>query len=128
VPFVVHPFALIHSTPPFRPFLPPHSVPNLQISFIGLHWNRDTPFWGDQGEHIEETVWEQIDNGVPWTATRKFLIIVPVVLFMVSAHVSLYQPIHLAINLAVLAILLVAKLPELHGVRILGINKARDVD
>lgn len=52
----------------------------LQISFIGLHWNRGSPFWEDQGAHIEETVWEQIDNGVPWTRTRKYFMLVPVVL------------------------------------------------
>jgi hypothetical protein len=45
-----------------------------------LHWNRGSPVWGDQGEHIEQTVWEQIDAGVPWTDTRKFFLIVPILL------------------------------------------------
>jgi hypothetical protein len=34
----------------------------------------------DQGLARRFTFWEQIDNGVQWTGTRKFLQIVPVVL------------------------------------------------
>lgn len=52
----------------------------VQITFWTLHWNRGTPVWEDQGEHIDQTVWEQIDNGVPWTRTRKMFMIVPIVL------------------------------------------------
>lgn len=32
---------------------------------------------------------------------------------------------HLIINTAVLALLIIAKLPEMHGVRLLGVNAAR---
>ena len=47
--------------------------------------------WEDQGEHIDKTIWEQIDNGVPWTDTRKFLMIVPIALCVsVSASVFLH--------------------------------------
>lgn len=35
--------------------------------------------------------------------------------FMVSAHFTNYDVTHLVINLVVLAILIAAKLPELHG-------------
>jgi hypothetical protein len=51
-----------------------------QLTFWALHWNRGSPVWNDQGEHIEQTVWEQIDAGVPWTDTRKFFLIVPIML------------------------------------------------
>jgi hypothetical protein len=105
------------------PSLPSSSSP--QISFVGLHWNRGSPFWEDQGEHIEETVWEQIEGGVPWTSTRKFLLLTPVVLFLVSSHFTNYDIAHLAVNLTMLIILVAAKLPELHGVRIFGINSGK---
>ena len=129
-----------------------------QATFWLLHWNRGSPFWEDQGEHIDQTVWEQIDNGVPWTSTRKFFIIVPILLcvpccwllshccddvclqalsttppppppptpcsFLVCSHFTDYALTPLAINGALLAILIVAKLPEMHGVRIFRINKA----
>lgn len=52
----------------------------VQITFWALHWARGSPVWEDQGAHIDHTVWEQIDNGVPWTDTRKFCMIVPIVL------------------------------------------------
>jgi len=52
----------------------------LQVTFLAFHWNRGSPMWEDQGEFIDKTVWEQIDNGVPWTDTRKFLMVVPIFL------------------------------------------------
>ncbi len=42
-----------------------------------------------------------------------------------SAHFTAYDFTHLVVNLAVLAVLVAAKLPELHGVRIFGINSAK---
>ena len=54
-----------------------HAVVDSQITFWALHWNRGSPVWTDQGEYIENTVWEQIDNGVPWTLTRKIFIVIP---------------------------------------------------
>jgi len=59
---------------------PRSTRPAPQLTFIFFHWNRGSPDWGDQGEHIDQTVWEQIDNGVPWTDTRKYLMVVPIVL------------------------------------------------
>jgi len=124
-----------------------------QITFFAFHWTRGSPFWGDQGEHIEHTLWEQIDNGVPWTDTRKFLMVVPIVLlvpspfprlrvplitttlaaslvdglvycrFLVVSHYTGYAMQHLAVNALVLVVLMIGKLPEMHGVRILRINK-----
>jgi len=46
--------------------------PRVQFSYWAFHFNRGSPLWEDQGEHITQTVWEQIDNEVPWTATKKF--------------------------------------------------------
>lgn len=45
--------------------------------------------------------------------------------FLVSAHFTNYDFGHFMVNLAVVVVLVAAKLPELHGVRILGINSAR---
>lgn len=49
--------------------------------FIILHVTKGTP-WEvmDQGDARTETQWEQIDYGKQFTATKKFLTTVPIVL------------------------------------------------
>ena len=44
--------------------------------------------------------------------------------FLVSAHAIASDPLHLFINIVILAVLIIAKVPELHGVRLFGVNKA----
>lgn len=70
-----------------------------------------------------ETFWEQIDDGMQFTPTRKFLTAVPVVLFFLASNGTDYRRQPLAINLVVVVVLLIAKLSSMHKVRILGINK-----
>ncbi len=69
------------------------------------------------------TFWEQIDDGVQFTATRKFLTVIPVVLFLLALHGSEYQRQPLGINLLVVIIMVIAKTSTMHKVRILGINR-----
>jgi hypothetical protein len=69
------------------------------------------------------TFWEQIDDGVQNTATRKFLMVVPVVLFLLATHGTDYARQPLGANVAVVIVLLVAKLSSMHRVRIFGINE-----
>ncbi|UYV73448.1 ORMDL3, partial [Cordylochernes scorpioides] len=48
--------------------------------FVVLHLVKGTPWIsGDQGRFRWLTHWEQIDNGEQFTATRKFLTIVPII-------------------------------------------------
>ena len=70
----------------------PRTHSSAQISFVALHWMRGSPIWEDQGEYIDMTVWEQIDNGVPWTITRKFLLIVPIALCVPLAPAPSQHP------------------------------------
>ena len=44
--------------------------------------------------------------------------------FVISAHFTHYDLAHLAVNIVAVALLTVAKLPELHGVRIFHVNEA----
>jgi dolichol kinase len=69
------------------------------------------------------TFWEQIDDGVQFTATRKFFTVVPVVLFLLASNSSDFRRQPLGVNLFIVIVLLVAKLSSMHKVRILGINK-----
>ena len=47
------------------------------------------------------TFWEQIDDGVQFTPTRKFLTVVPVALFLLASHGTDYRRQPLGVNLAV---------------------------
>jgi len=53
----------------------------VQLMFIVLHIEKGTPFeTADQGKFRYRTVWEQLDYGVQFSASRKFLTIAPIVL------------------------------------------------
>ena len=63
------------------------------------------------------------DLGIPWTRTRKFLLVLNLVLFLVVSKESKYDETHVIINGVITFILTLAKLPEMQGVRVFGINK-----
>lgn len=89
-----------------------------------LHVTKGTPWeTPDQGDSRSETQWEQIDYGKQFTATKKFLTTVPIVLFFLASFYSRYDKYHFILNASVLALNIIPKLPQLHGVRIFGINK-----
>ena len=49
--------------------------------FVMLHVTKGTPWeTPDQGDARTETQWEQIDYGKQFTATKKFLTTVPIIL------------------------------------------------
>ncbi|KAI8989606.1 ORMDL family [Pilobolus umbonatus] len=89
-----------------------------------FHWLQGTPTLNTyQGVYDGLTVWEQIDDGIQFTATRKFLMAVPIILFLLSTHYTHYDVLQFAVNFIILVIVLIAKLPSMHKVRIFGINK-----
>ena len=47
-----------------------------------LHWRRGTPDTNDAGVFDQKTFWEQIDDGVQWTRTRKLFMILPVLMYV----------------------------------------------
>ena len=81
-----------------------------------------------QGEYNALTLFEQIDAGVPWTNTKKFLILVPTILTWIACHEANYKPIYIVVNIGIFAILTIAKLPQMHRVRIFGINSTPGID
>jgi len=92
--------------------------------FIMFHWVQGIPFeFNNQGAYDGLTLWEQIDNGVQFTATRKFLTAVPIFLFLLSTHYTHYDAVTFLLNFTSLVVVLVAKLPAMHRVRVFGINK-----
>lgn len=93
--------------------------------FIFLHLVKGTPWesGNDQGKFRLLTHWEQIDDGIQFTATRKFLTIIPIVLFFLTNFYTKYDTIHFVVNFISLITVLLPKFPQFHGVRIFGINK-----
>lgn len=93
------------------------------ITFYLLHWNKGSPVQEDQGKWDALTFWEQLGDGVQGTLTRKIFSVVPVVLFLLATHGSDFRTQPLFLNLIVVIVLVVAKMPSMHKVRILGINR-----
>ncbi len=97
------------------------------------------------GEHINETVWEQIDNSIMWTGARKVLLIVPIFLYvlpvgLVLDNTSLWsRPVCRFVltmnfvgydsswqslaNIAMVTLAIVPKMPEMHGVRLCTLRR-----
>ncbi|KAG6477856.1 hypothetical protein ZIOFF_061288 [Zingiber officinale] len=93
-----------------------------QITYHFFHWKKGTPFSDDQGIYNSLTWWEQMDNGKQLTRNRKFLAVVPVVLYLIASHTTDYRHPMLFLNTVAVTVLVVAKLPNMHKVRIFGIN------
>ncbi|KAI2649615.1 ORM1-like protein 2 [Labeo rohita] len=98
------------------------SIPFLSVPvamYLFLHTVKGTPFeTPDQGKARLLTHWEQMDYGVQFTASRKFLTISPIILFYTK-----YDTTHFLVNTGSLLSVLLPKLPQFHGVRLFGINK-----
>uniref|UniRef100_A0A8C7J0N2 ORM1-like protein n=1 Tax=Oncorhynchus kisutch TaxID=8019 RepID=A0A8C7J0N2_ONCKI len=94
------------------------------VMYLFLHTVKGTPFeTPDQGKACLLTHWEQMDNGIQFTSSRKFLTISPIVLYILASFYTKYDATHFLVNTGTLLSVLLPKLPLFHGVRIFGINK-----
>ena len=94
------------------------------VNFVIMHYMAGTPGeLQDQGEYNKLTWWEQLDDGNQWTFARKLFIIIPIVLFLFTSHLTDYEPTYLVINLAVLALVLIPKPPQFHRVRLVSAHE-----
>ena len=87
-----------------------------------LHWVKGCPDDTTQGEYNGLTLYEQIDGGTPWTATKKFLMLVPTLLTLAGCYFADYKSFYIVINSGIFLIAIIAKIPEMHRIRIFGIN------
>ena len=77
-----------------------------------FHYVRGVPFEFNAGAYDNLNLWEQIDNGDQYTPAKKFLLSVPIVLFLLSTHYTHYDLTYFTINfLAVLGVV-IPKLPS----------------
>ncbi|EGS18487.1 uncharacterized protein CTHT_0050890 [Thermochaetoides thermophila DSM 1495] len=87
-------------------------------SYIMFHYVRGVPFDSNGGAFDNLNMWEQIDDGAQYTPAKKFLLSVPIVLFLLSTHYTHYDMAYFTINfLAVLAVV-IPKLPFSHRMRV----------
>jgi hypothetical protein len=109
-----------------------------------FHYVTGTPFGSQDhsGAYDDLTMWEQIDEGAQYTPAKKWLICMPIALwvfcvscpcfliqeencsrFLISTHYTHYDPWAFAVNFTALVFVLVAKLPQvplnLHNVECL---------
>ncbi|KAL5445266.1 hypothetical protein PMIN06_008134 [Paraphaeosphaeria minitans] len=87
-------------------------------SYLMFHYVRGVPFDFNSGAYDNLNMWEQIDNGDQYTPAKKFLLIFPIALFLLSTHYTRYDLTYFIINtLATLAVV-IPKLPAAHRLRI----------
>lgn len=95
---------------------------NFIVTFYYFHWHKGSPIATDQGQYDRLTFWEQMDSGVQFTVNKKFLTAVPVVIFLLSWKKGDHDTLLGSLNLICTVVLVIAKLPQMHKVRIFGIN------
>jgi len=87
-------------------------------SYLMFHYVTGIPFEFNAGAYDSLTMWEQIDDGDQYTPAKKFLLGVPVGLFLVSTHYTHYDINMFVINCVFCLISVVPKLPSSHRLRI----------
>jgi hypothetical protein len=76
-----------------------------------FHWVRGIPFDFNSGAYDNLNMWEQIDNGDQYTPAKKWLLAVPIGLFLVSTHYTHYDLTYFCINLLATIAVILPKLP-----------------
>lgn len=80
-------------------------------SYLMFHWVRGVPFDFNAGAYDNLNMWEQIDNGDQYTPSKKFLLMVPIVLFLLSTHYTHYDLTYFIINFLAVLLVVIPKLP-----------------
>lgn len=98
-------------------------------SFTFLHWMKGSPeSITSQGDYSAMTVYEQMDASVPYTNTKKFLMLIPALLCWMSCHLADYKLTVCIVNSGMFAICIIPKIPEMHRVRLFGVNTTVGID
>ncbi|KAG7114989.1 hypothetical protein HYQ44_007853 [Verticillium longisporum] len=87
-------------------------------SYIMFHYVRGIPFEFNGGAFDNLNMWEQIDDGAQYTPAKKFLLSVPIMLFLLSTHYTHYDLAYFIINFMALLAVVIPKLPFSHRMRV----------
>ena len=77
-----------------------------------FHYVRGVPFEFNAGAYDNLNMWEQIDNGDQYTPAKKFLLSVPICLFLLSTHYTHYDLTYFMINFLAVLSVVIPKLPS----------------
>ena len=80
-------------------------------SYLMFHYVRGVPFDFNAGAYDNLNMWEQIDNEDQYTPAKKFLLAVPICLFLVSTHYTRYDLGLFLVNFLATVAVVVPKLP-----------------
>jgi len=83
----------------------------MAATYLMFHWVRGVPFEFNAGAYDNLNMWEQIDNGDQYTPAKKFLLAVPICLFLVSTHYTHYDLTYFMINFLATVAVIIPKLP-----------------
>ena len=86
-------------------------------SYLMFHYVRGVPFEFNAGAYDNLNMWEQIDDGDQYTPAKKFLLTVPIVLFLLSTHYTHYDLTYFIVNFMALMAVVIPKLPQFHRMR-----------
>ena len=103
-------------------------ISSIQVTFPLFHWVKGCPDESTQGEYNGFTLYEQLDAGVPWTSTKKFLMLMPTLLTLMACYIADYKPFYIVVNCGMFLIMIIAKIPQMHRVRLFGINSTPGID
>ncbi|ODQ63986.1 Orm1 type endoplasmic reticulum protein [Nadsonia fulvescens var. elongata DSM 6958] len=87
-------------------------------SYLMFHYVTGIPFEFNAGAYDSLSMWEQIDNGDQYTPAKKFLLGVPVGLFLISTHYSHYDLKTFVLNFLACVAVVIPKLPGSHRMRL----------
>lgn len=102
-------------------------------SYLMFHYVRGVPFDFNSGAYDNLNMWEQIDNGDQYTPAKKFLLFVPIALFLVSTHYTHYDSTYFIVNCLATIAVVIPKLPSVsqapcHCTRILMLDSYTDYE
>ncbi|KAF2812055.1 Orm1 type endoplasmic reticulum protein [Mytilinidion resinicola] len=95
-------------------------------SYLMFHYVRGVPFDFNAGAYDNLNMWEQMDNGDQYTPAKKFLLSVPILLFLISTHFTHYNLTYFVINFLATVAVVLPKLPAAHRLRMGIFNNPPD--
>lgn len=96
------------------------------LSLAYIHWLKGS-LYDAQGVLSGLTVWEQLEAASA-VHLQSVLLVVPTLLTYLACHCCDYDPLLSSINIVVWLVLMLAKLPQMIGVRLFGINRTPGID
>jgi hypothetical protein len=103
-------------------------ITHFAVTLVYLHWIKGSPNFYEQGEMNAMTTWEQLVSTPGTLGQRRALLIVPTLMCYAACHFGHYEPRLVVLNVIFWAITVLAKMPFMNGVRILGINRTTGID